>query len=358
MCKLSNKVSEEVKRSVSSDLSKKKVSEVVGSCEGVSQVSSKQVSEVLSQVSSKQVSEELSQVSSKQVSEVLSNESSQLSKNQSVREVVSKVCEVPSKEVCEVVSNEEVFNKNQVAVRSSAEFVELFEMVHSSGQPNYVGCKVKVGTQFNMEMWRRRLQDYEDKVVCEFIEYGFPLDVDSEKELCFDVRKNHKGARDHPDFIRKYFERERSVSRVAGPFTKNPLSIPLVVSPMNTVPKRNSVDERRVIVDLSWPVGAAVNEGISKDYYLGELIDLHYASVEEICRMVIEMGSGSVIYKRDLRHAYRQIPVDPRDYRYLGYYWDDEFYIDLVLAMGQRNAAMACTRVTQVRCTEPFGLAA
>ena len=115
---------------------------------------------------------------------------------------------------------------------------------------------------------------------------------------------------------------------------------------MNTVPKA-SMDERRVIVDLSWPLGASLNEGISKDTYLGEVIDLHYTSVEEVCRMVMEIGKGAVIYKRDLRHAYRQIPVDPSDYRYLGYNWDGELYFDTVLAMGQRNAAMACSRTTR-----------
>jgi hypothetical protein len=114
---------------------------------------------------------------------------------------------------------------------------------------------------------------------------------------------------------------------------------------MNTVPK-SSVDERRVIVDLSWPIGASVNDGISKEVYLGEVISLHYTSVEEVCHMVMQIGKGALIYKRDLRHAYRQISVDPSDYRYLGYQWEDRFYFDTVLAMGQRNAAMACSRTS------------
>ena len=232
-------------------------------------------------------------------------------------------------------------------MRKSSEFVELFERVHGSGLPNFKGCRIKVGVKFNMELWRKRLENYEDRIVCEFIEFGFPLDVNKEKKLCYDVRRNHKGARDYSEFVNKYFRKECSEARIAGPFSSNPLSVPLVVSPMNTVPKANSTDERRTIVDLSWPTGAAVNEGISKDVYLGELINLHYASVEEVCRIVMEFGPGAVIYKRDLRHAYRQIPVDPADYKYLGYFWDDAFYIDLVLAMGQRNAAMACSRVTK-----------
>ena len=115
---------------------------------------------------------------------------------------------------------------------------------------------------------------------------------------------------------------------------------------MNTVPKA-SQDERRVIVDLSWPLGSSVNEGISKDVYLGGVINLSYASVEEVCKMVLDVGVGAVIYKRDLRHAYRQIPVDPRDYRYLGYFWEEKFFFDTVLAMGQRNAGMACSRTSK-----------
>ena len=84
-------------------------------------------------------------------------------------------------------------------------------------------------------------------------------------------------------------------------------------STINSVPK-DWVDEWRVIVDLSWLVGSSINDGISKDTYLGEVINLHYASVEQICNMVMEIGPGALIYKRDLRHVYRQISVDPRDY--------------------------------------------
>ena len=135
-------------------------------------------------------------------------------------------------------------------------------------------------------------------------------------------------------------------TRIAGSFNVNPFSIPLMVSPLNTVPKSDSED-RRVIVDLSWPLGSgSVNSGISKEYYLEDKIESHYASVEEVCQMVLNIGPGALIYKRDLKQAYRQFPVDPSDYYLLGYHWDDSFYFDTVLAMGQRNAGAGCSRVT------------
>ncbi len=224
--------------------------------------------------------------------------------------------------------------------------VELFEHVNASGLPNFQCCRIPIiNSGLKMLSWYRRLEDYEDKIVCQFLEFGFPLDFDKSKKLLPDIGRNHKGAINYPEFINAYVSRECQASRIVGPFEANPLSVPLIVSPMNSVPKSVEGD-RRVIVDLSWPRGGSVNEGISKDTYLNENFELHYTSVEEVCRMVLEIGPGAVIYKRDLKHAYRQIPVDPKDYCYLGYYWEDMWYFDTVLAMGQRNAAMACSRTT------------
>ena len=186
---------------------------------------------------------------------------------------------------------------------------------------------------------------YEDVAVIDLLRFGFPLDFDRTRSVSDKNRRNHKGARDYPEFIEKYLKKERDANRIVGPFDTNPLSVPLIVSPLNTVPK-SCADERRTIVDLSWPIGESVNDGISKDIYLGEVVDLHYASIEQVCDMVRVVGPGAVIYKRDLRHAYRQIPMDPRDYCYLGYNWGDQLYFDTVLLMGQRNAGMACCRTT------------
>ena len=237
---------------------------------------------------------------------------------------------------------------NVVHVRSGAmqSLVDMFEHIHASGLPNYACCRLPLSnSHLNIAKWREKLVEYDDRIVCDYLEFGFPLDFKRGNRLSYDERRNHKGARDFPNFIDKYLQRECDAGRIAGPFDCNPLSTSLVTSPMNTVPKA-SLDERRVIVDLSWPAGSSVNDGIAKDMYLGELIELHYASVEQVCNMVVQVGLGAHIYKRDLRHAYRQIPVDPADYQYLGYYWEDKTYFDTVLAMGQRNAAMACSRTT------------
>ena len=78
--------------------------------------------------------------------------------------------------------------------------------------------------------------------------------------------------------------------------------------------KRDS-EERRVIVDLSWPCGHSVNDGIPSNSYFGELLVLRYpaiAAIDCIVDAVVTLGRGCHLYKRDPRKAYRQFPVDPK----------------------------------------------
>lgn len=77
---------------------------------------------------------------------------------------------------------------------------------------------------------------------------------------------------------------------------------------------------------------------------MDEPISLTYPTIDSIVDAVISLGHGCLLYKCDLKKAYRQFPVDPKDYHLLGYTWDNEFYFDMVLTMGLRSAAMACQR--------------
>jgi len=148
-----------------------------------------------------------------------------------------------------------------------------------------------------------------------------------------------------PDHIDRYLSKEISLNAVIGPFPANPFKHAIAISPLNSVPKPDA-DERRIIVDLSWPPGLSVNDGISREEYLDEDISLTYPTVDSICDLIEQCGPECLIYKRDLKRAYRQFPVDPFDYPLLCYQWRDQLYCDVVLPMGLRSAAMACQRVT------------
>ena len=202
-----------------------------------------------------------------------------------------------------------------------------------------------VPSSFKLSAWDILLSDYTDNIVVTFLRYGFPLDYQSLVLPPQDSLRNHAGATKHAQFINNYLASECSNSRIAGPFDKLPLPN-FVVSPLNSVPKTDST-ERRVLADLSWPIGNSINSGIESSSYLGETFQLHYPTLDDISDLVILKGRGCLIYKRDLKQAYRQLPTDPADYNLSGYFWEGQYYFDTVLAMGRRNAAMACQRVTQ-----------
>ena len=86
-----------------------------------------------------------------------------------------------------------------------------------------------------------------------------------------------------------------------------------MTSPLNTSEKRDS-EERRVIVDLSWPCGRSLNDGIPGAPSLGEPLSLRYPAIDDIVDAAITTGRGCYLYKRILKKAYRQFPVDPKDY--------------------------------------------
>lgn len=106
-----------------------------------------------------------------------------------------------------------------------------------------------------------------------------------------------------PEKVTAYLQKEISLGRIAGPVDAVPFTNGFVVLPLNTIPKRSS-DECRVVVDLSWPCGASVSDGIPSDSYLGEPISLTYPTTDSFVDAVISLGPGCLLYKHNLKKAY------------------------------------------------------
>ena len=179
------------------------------------------------------------------------------------------------------------------------------------------------------------MQGFRDVDVVEFLEFGWPIGFVEGSSVNSSLY-NHQGARDYGQDIVDYLKVEVEHSHVLGPFKSNPFSCEFVRSPLNTVPKKDS-EERRVILDLSCPRGFSVNDGVPADSYLGVAFRLHFPSVDALVDIVKEKGLGCLMFKRDLKKAYRQIPVDPGDVHLLGYGWKGHILCDRVLPMRQRR---------------------
>ena len=104
-----------------------------------------------------------------------------------------------------------------------------------------------------------------------------------------------------------------------------------------SVPKEGA--KRCVITDFSFPPGRAINDGISRCTYLDFEVESSLPSVQAMVARVNKLGAGCLLYKRDLKGAFRQFSVDPGDYRFAGLSCNDMVYFDTRLAMGLRCAA-------------------
>jgi hypothetical protein len=125
-------------------------------------------------------------------------------------------------------------------------------------------------------------------------------------------RKNHPSCLANPSTVTERIAAEVAAGRLLGPIA--PEHLPLVhVSPMGLVPKPHQLNKFRLIVDLSAPAGASVNDGISSD-----LCSLRYATVDNAVSMIQELGRGARLAKIDLKDAYWIVPVHPDDYHLLG----------------------------------------
>lgn len=142
---------------------------------------------------------------------------------------------------------------------------------------------------------------------------------------------NHKSTYEHPEVIEDYIHTGLSKQRIAGPFTRPPLPL-FKTSPLGVVPKSEK-NKFRIIHDLSFPAQDSVNSNIPREYS-----QVHYDSIDTVLSLVHQYGMGSLMAKTDIKDAFRIIPVNPKDYHFLGFTWKGQFYYERCLPMGASSS--------------------
>ena len=217
-------------------------------------------------------------------------------------------------------------------------------LVSKSEYPNAFGARLPVITQLNISAWEFYLQSYHDAHVVDFLRFGWPVSYTAEN-LPTSSSSNHPSAVDFADHVEHYINTELGYHAIAGPFSTNPLHQPLICSPLQTVPKRGS-NQRRVVMDLSYPPQLSVNSGITASSYLNEPYKLRLPGIDRLCQFILHHGRGCLLYKKDLRRAYRQLPIDPKDYHLLGFTFNGRLYFNTRCPFGLQTSAMICQRTT------------
>ena len=230
---------------------------------------------------------------------------------------------------------------------ATADFILAHKAVKESGKHNFEGCRIPIPTTIRYDRIEEALEGVvspKEKRVLELLKYGMPLDCKPNFGV-IKKQKNHFSAASHRDAIGDYLSSNLECQAILGPFKISPIA-KLCFSPLMTVPKE--LDKRRVIVNFSFPPGKAINDGISKSSYLDFEVNFSLPSVQSMVSRINFLGHGCLLYKRDLKGAFRQFCTDPGDYGFAGLHWDGDIYIDTRLAMGLRSAAFCCQSVTEL----------
>ena len=227
---------------------------------------------------------------------------------------------------------------------AAANLKGIYERVTASGQYNFAKARIRVPSGLSVEAWRRYLVDYPDQGLVDFLEFGWPVNFDRRSQLIASGI-NHPSARQHQEDIAFYIATETRFGALAGPFRGPPVTV-FHTSPLMSRPKKDSI-HRRVIMDLSWPKGYAINDGIHPAVYIDGPARVTLPTSEYMVARLLELGQGAYMYKTDLARGYRQLRVDPWDWPLLGFQHDDLFYMDLCPPFGLKSSAMCMQRTTE-----------
>ena len=109
-------------------------------------------------------------------------------------------------------------------------------------------------SKINFNLFEKLAEGYWDWQLPYFIKYGFPLEfLHSEEKHLQNGEDNHASAKAFPSHVDKYLETELQEDAIISQFSEPPFGKQTQKSPFMSRPKAGS-DNRRIIIDLSWPL--------------------------------------------------------------------------------------------------------
>ena len=147
---------------------------------------------------------------------------------------------------------------------------------------------------------------------------GFRISFDYETHQCRKSDDNMRSAQQHPQVVRNYALKECEAGRLLGLF--DPQIFPEVhVSRFGVIPIADP-GSWRLILDLSSPDGASMNDGINPNVYC-----LSYITVDDAARAIERTGTGAMLAKVDIKSAYPMISIHSEDRPLLAMTWEGGF---------------------------------
>ena len=221
-------------------------------------------------------------------------------------------------------------------------FVALHHLVAAPGISypamtyNFQGAKIPLShSKLNIPRWKELLEDYPKKdLVCK-LEFGFPIGTVENPDLQA-IMKNHSSSYMYYSWLDKFCIKEVQKCGLTGPFGTNPFTS-YHISPMMTNHKKP--DGRRCVFDASF--GMSLNKSTPKEYYLNKKTEYDFPGIDDFQNLIIKIGFGARMWKRDLSRFFLQLPLCPLEYAKTGFIWRTNFFFFVSYMFGLRHSGLA-----------------
>ena len=226
-------------------------------------------------------------------------------------------------------------------INNASSYLRAVDLILESGLPNYKAVRIPLPSTFDCEYLEQQIGDYHDKVVLDYIKFGFPLGIEHRGHIISNASDNHSSAKAYSNEVSSFIQDELAFDALLGPFDKIPHSA-FTWSPLMTRPKGSG---RRVILDLSYGEGS-VNNATNRDLFDDKPFKLKLPSLDHLLPILEELGPDARLWKIDISQAFRNVRIDPRDAIHLGIMWQNKYYIDKNLAFGAVHGTAIFERIT------------
>ena len=228
---------------------------------------------------------------------------------------------------------------------------EYFTALHSlvaapgAGYPantfNFRGARIPlIHTKLNIPKWRELLVDYPKTDLADKLEFGFPIGIADNPELSSSL-KNHSSSYMYFSWMDKFIVKEIQECGLTGPVGSTPFQS-LHISPMMTSIKKPN--KRRCVFDASF--GMSLNKSTPKEFYLEERTDYDFPTLDDFQEMIIKVGHGARLWKRDLSRFFLQLGIDPLDYPNTGFVWRTRIFFFVAYMFGLHHSGLAGQNTT------------
>ena len=230
-----------------------------------------------------------------------------------------------------------------VNMNDPIEYLRVVDLILASGLPNYKSVRIPLPSGFNWDYIEQQIQDYHDKIILDYIKFGFPLSIHPDCPIRSNATDNHSSAKAYRDEVMQFIQEELDHDALLGPFEQIPHPA-FTWSPLMTRPKGTG---RRIILDLSYG-DYSLNKATNRECFDGKPFTLKLPSLDHLISDLEKYGPDARLFKLDISRAFRNVRVDPADAIHLGVMWQNKYYIDKNLAFGAVHGTAIFERISNL----------